>query len=151
MILDNLQNLYKYAGICHGIAAAAAFLKAMPADMACGKYSIDGEDIYAIVQHYETMHASEVLWECHDKYLDIQYIVSGEETIVWAERDRIENWNTYDEGNDCCVAEANCAGVPLALSDGQFAIFAPQDAHKPRCVRTTPSHITKVVLKVRYR
>lgn len=149
MILDNLQNLYKYAGICHGIAVAEAFLKALPADIACGKYPIDGEDIYAVVQRYETMDASELLWECHDKYWDIQYVVAGKETILWAERDMIGNWNAYDEANDCRVAHTNCTGVPLTLSNGQFAIFAPQDAHKPKCVTDTPSHMVKVVVKIR--
>lgn len=149
MILDNLQNLHKYDAMCNGIAVADAFLKTLPPDIACGKYPIDGDNVYAVVQRYETMNASDVLWECHDKYWDIQYVVSGHETIAWEERGMIENWKEYDEANDCRVAETKSIGVPLTLSNGQFAIFAPQDAHKPRCVSEIPSHVVKVVVKVR--
>ncbi|WP_369461599.1 YhcH/YjgK/YiaL family protein [Thermoclostridium stercorarium] len=47
-----------------------------------GRYEIDGNDVYALVQSYTTLPSDQCKWESHDKYIDIQYIVRGKEIIA---------------------------------------------------------------------
>ncbi len=48
-----------------------------------GRYEIDGDNIYAIVQDYQTKSQSEGKWEAHKKYIDIQCVIKGKEKIGW--------------------------------------------------------------------
>jgi YhcH/YjgK/YiaL family protein len=50
--------------------------------MADGKYTI-ADGITANVQRYETKPVAECRPESHEKYVDIQYIVEGEEYMGW--------------------------------------------------------------------
>lgn len=149
MIVDNLRNLHRYETLCRGIRAADAFLGAFSLDIPNGKYPIDGENVYAVVQRYKTLPEAQLLWECHDKYWDIQYIADGCENVLWTERDAIRTWGAYRGESDSRVAEGDFPSVPVTLSVGQFAIFAPQDAHKPKCICGRAADVVKVVVKVR--
>ena len=48
-----------------------------------GRVEIDGDRVFALVQRYETVMTDAPRFEYHRKYIDIQYIVSGEEVIGW--------------------------------------------------------------------
>ena len=149
MILDNVHNLRRYAALHPGINAAAAFLETVTPDTPCGKYVIDGDAVYAVVQRYETAPEAELAWEYHEHYWDIQYIFSGNETILWSERGNVPGWSQYNTQNDTAVSRGDCASVPVRMTPEQFAIFAPQDAHKPKCCTHSTSDVLKVVVKLR--
>ena len=51
--------------------------------LALGKYEICSEDLYVVVQEYETRE--EGLLEVHNKYIDIQCMVEGIEKIYYAQ------------------------------------------------------------------
>lgn len=149
MILDDLKNLRQYNSLFPGMQAAAEFLEKMTAQTPTGRYPIDGTNVYAMVQRYETKPEDTLPWECHDNYLDIQYLFSGQETILWAERNAVPEWGAYSESNDSTVSYGKCTPVPLTLSPGQFAIFTSHDAHKPKCIKDTPAPVVKVVVKMK--
>ena len=44
-----------------------------------GKYQIDNDDIFAIVQEYDTKEEKDCVLEGHHKYIDIQYVIQGVE------------------------------------------------------------------------
>ncbi|MBM2838908.1 MAG: beta-D-galactosidase, partial [Deltaproteobacteria bacterium] len=54
-----------------------------------GRVDIDGDRVFALVQRYETVMTDAPRFEYHRKYIDIQYIVSGEEIIGWAPAERM--------------------------------------------------------------
>ena len=47
----------------------------------CGKYEIDGEQIYVSIQEYETKSYMDCRFETHKRYADIQCILQGKEQI----------------------------------------------------------------------
>lgn len=149
MIVDSLRNLHQYEPLCRGIHAADTFLREFTLDIPSGKYPIDGENVYAVVQRYETLPEAALPWECHDKYWDVQYVAAGRERVLWAEREAVDVWEPYDDANDSRVAGGDYSSISVTLSAGQFAIFMPQDAHKPKCVCDRTSNVVKVVVKVR--
>ena len=54
----------------------------------CGRYDVDDE-LYYMVQEYETSPFSEKKFEIHKEYIDIQYIISGEEAMGFESLDKL--------------------------------------------------------------
>jgi YhcH/YjgK/YiaL family protein len=49
-----------------------------------GRHDIDGDHCFALVQTHETKPVGKALVEAHRKRIDVQFIHSGRETILWA-------------------------------------------------------------------
>jgi hypothetical protein len=45
------------------------------------RYDIDGDNLFAPVSEYMTKNEEDAKYEAHQKYIDIQYVVSGKELI----------------------------------------------------------------------
>lgn len=148
MILDSIVNLRQYESLFPGICAAADFLENLSDQIPVGKHQIIGDRVYAMVQRYETKPKESLLWECHNKYLDIQYIHSGSESILWSERNNVNEWESYNEAKDSMTSHDPHHSTALHLSAGQFAIFLPNDAHKPKCAIDFTMPVMKVVIKI---
>ncbi|RKX47287.1 MAG: YhcH/YjgK/YiaL family protein [Verrucomicrobia bacterium] len=145
MILDTLGNAAKYAGLKIGLSEAFGFLDQPGlAELPDGKHEIAGSRVYAIIAHENGRAVSDGKLEGHRKHIDIQYVISGEESMGWAPREGLVSSVDYDEENDLEFF----AGEPdsiVRIPPGSFAVFLPTDAHLP-LVGDGPIH--KVVVKV---
>ena len=84
MILDTLGNAAKYAGLKAGMAEAFGFLDQLGlAKLPDGKYEITGDRVYAMISHEQGRAVSDGKLEAHRNYLDIQYVISGDESMGW--------------------------------------------------------------------
>jgi YhcH/YjgK/YiaL family protein len=147
MILDLLSNSAMYERLHPGLAPAFGFLRrADIATMAEGRHAIEQDRIYAIVQAYDTKPLAEGFLEIHNRYLDVQFLVSGEELIGYAPLAGQLIQTPYDHARD--IAFLKGPAEPLRVKAGQFAIFFPHDAHMPGRTADAPSHVRKVVVKV---
>ncbi|MBA3052600.1 MAG: YhcH/YjgK/YiaL family protein [Candidatus Omnitrophota bacterium] len=149
MIIDKIANHGLYTGLGGRIALALAYIKETDFSAAApGKYKIDGDVIFAIVQEYSTKDRSECKLEGHFKYTDIQYIVSGAELMgVATLTSQKPVYKNPDE--DYALFESDPAF--FRIDPGMFAIFFPDDLHMP-CVQLERSaRVKKVVVKVRLR
>ena len=45
------------------------------------RYDIDGDNLYATVSEYITKNEEDAKFEAHQKYIDIQYVISGKEIM----------------------------------------------------------------------
>jgi biofilm protein TabA len=87
--------------------------------------------------------------EFHRKYIDVQYMASGEEVIGWASVERVTITAAYDEEKDIAFGTAPLSEVtPLHLSAGQLVVLYPKDAHAPKLAAGKPSQVKKIVVKV---
>ena len=84
MILDTLGNWRKYAWDCERFRKAFGFLESLDPSAADGRYEIDGDAVYCMVQTYETRSRQGHQFEAHRVYADIQYMMKGQESILWA-------------------------------------------------------------------
>ena len=149
MILDLLDH----AVVAHGLGPQfmiglrwlAEFSPATPD----GRYPIDGDNLFALVQSYDTLPAAEKKFESHRVYADIQFIVSGTESILYAPIEQLTAITPYDLEKDFLLYSDPPASTPLLLGPGSFAIFLPHDGHKPCCTAGEICHVKKVVMKVR--
>lgn len=150
MILDKLENSEQYFDLNSNLQKAFKFLRENNFEkLADGKYEIDSDNVFALVQSYTTKNDKENKWEAHQKYIDIQYIARGEETIYWTlVKELTINEDCLSEKDVAFYDEANhCTG--LNLKEGYFSILFPEDAHKPGCIYSKPTEIKKVVVKVK--
>lgn len=149
MIADSISRLRQYATLYPALGQAAEFLEHMDTrHTAPGTYNIDGEKIYAVVQHYQTQPADTLLWEYHKKYIDLQCVLHGEERLDWIDAKHLKNSSPYSPERDCATSSEHCPASSIQLSAGQFALFAAYDAHKPRCMSVSVCDVIKVVIKI---
>jgi len=147
MILDLLANSTAYEKLHPGFSSAFYFLRKTDlATISEGRYAIDGERIYAIVQEYDTKPLAEGFLETHTRYIDIQYLIAGEELIGYAPLTDQAVHTPYD--NDKDISFLKGAADPIRVQQGQFAVFFPHDAHMPGRTAGAPAHVRKVVIKV---
>ena len=100
-----------------------------------------------MVQEYDGK--TDAKMEVHDKYIDLQFIVSGEEKMLWAPREELAIVTPFPEGKDTEILEQGDRPSTLILHAGEFAIFYPNDAHKPSLAVDTPKPIQKIVVKIK--
>jgi YhcH/YjgK/YiaL family protein len=117
--------------------------------MTDGKYEIDGDEVFALVQSYDTVERTEKRFESHRDYLDIQYVAEGREQILCSAVRALRPLTDYDKEKDFTLYADPEEPIILHLQEGDFAVFYPQDGHKPGCAAGASSRIKKVVVKVR--
>jgi YhcH/YjgK/YiaL family protein len=146
MILDTLENYQLYNAINERIAKGFDFLRTTDLDsLSSGKHDIDGDTIFALVQEYQTKPIAECKLESHKKYIDIQYVIRGEEFMGITTQNNqtileqnLEKDYTFYEGTTSLVL----------VSKGMFTIFFPDDLHQPCVQAGSASEVKKVVIKV---
>ncbi|MDR1221154.1 MAG: YhcH/YjgK/YiaL family protein [Treponema sp.] len=111
--------------------------------------AIDGDAIFAQVQEYDTNTENDLLFETHNVYYDLHYIVSGVEYICCASRKKLILKTPYDCNNDSAFYENPVHCRRLLLKAGDAIFIAPTEAHKPRCAWDNPQRVRKIVVKVK--
>jgi len=150
MILDKLENQNLYVNVNSKLKKAFEFLSKNNLDQLIdGRYEIDSDNVYALVQSYTTNKEDNNKWESHQKYIDIQYIVKGNETIIWAPIDQLTIVEEYSEERDVTFYKESIYSSKLNLKDNCFCIFFPEDGHKPCCIFDEPMKIKKIVVKIK--
>ena len=146
MILDVLDNLPQYLLLAKGFEKAAQFL-ARPdlAQLPSGRHEIDGDDVYAMVYRGVGRPREGARLESHRRYMDIQCVLSGLDTIGWIPVSQCErpDGDYIPERDVRFFLDEPVAWLPVR--PGAFAIFFPVDAHMPS-ISAEP--IDKVVIKV---
>jgi len=150
MILDKLENAGVYASISPRLARGLAILSDESlSKKKDGRYEVEGSDIYYTVQRYTTKPASEGRLEAHRIYIDIQFIISGQEMLGYAPLDGLKERAPYDARKDIVFYDLPAGAGMVTLKAGMFAIFFPQDAHAPCLQAAGPENVMKIVVKVR--
>src|SRR5215472_6653728 len=150
MITSTFDQLHWYSIISPNFASAIRY--ALTTDfmaLETGKYEIDGENVFAIVNEYTTKPVSECDPESHREYADIQIMVTGSERFGYAPLTGQRVSTPYNPERDVAfysIAEDELNYI--TLRPGQFIIFFPSDIHQPEVFLSQPQMVRKVVLKV---
>ena len=116
--------------------------------VACGRYDVDDE-LYYMVQEYETKFPNEARYEAHEKYVDIQYIVKGTERMEFADAAKLKVTEAYNPKTDVKFFEEPKVIDASIVEAGDYRIFYPEDAHRPGlCVNHTPAKVKKILAKI---
>jgi biofilm protein TabA len=148
MIIDTLNNASKYSSLNPLYAKAFDFINQNDiATLEDGVIQIEeGLKVIVATTNGKTVEASLAKFECHDKNIDIQVCVNGLETIAWKPREKCESPNgDYNSEKDVRFFN-DTPDMYFQLTDGQFAIFYPEDVHAPMIGE---GEIKKLVFKVK--
>lgn len=146
MIVDVLKNKELYFGVHKNMKPAFDFIeKAVKEDLEVGRYELDGKNLFALVQEYDSK--TDAKWEYHRKYIDIQFIVSGKEIIAWDNIRNVPDGVIYNEEKDIAKFDMN-GGTDIIMEAGYYSILYPQDLHQPGRVYDKVEPIKKIVVKI---
>jgi YhcH/YjgK/YiaL family protein len=147
VIIDHIEQADKYAAIHTGIGQAFQYLQTTDLEMLNpGRYPIDGDRLFAIVETYETKPHDQGRWEAHQRYIDIQYVIAGSEKMGYAQVGDLELTHAYDPEKD--IAWFAGDGSMVTVTAGSFVVFFPEDAHMPGLADEEPATVRKVVVKI---
>ena len=147
MIYDTLSNAKLYAGISDAMAIAMEVLQTTDfAAVAPGSYQVRDGVFYNVME--PTLRpVEEGSWECHRKYIDVQYVLCDGEQILYCPLDRVD-WGEFNDSGDCALAKLQGSWISLPMHPDTFAVFFPGDAHAPTLALDTVKQVKKVVIKV---
>ena len=149
MIFDTISHLPQYLPP-NVWKDMKPFLLRLRPDAQEGKSWLREPEIFAQISSYKTKPANEGRFETHERYADVQILLSGSEIIVVTPRLNLESHTDYDEQNDIRFYKpADEPAVRLAMVPDSFALFFPQDAHCPQLSPYTGTQdVKKVVIKI---
>ncbi len=151
MIKDNLQHINYYNYLTKELQFGLNYISETNfTNIENGKYELAEGKIFAIIQDYKTKPEKEGKFEAHKKYIDIQFIVEGEENIATGQIDDFDICEQYNEEKDVCflTPKNNDSYKFINLKEKEFAIFLPSDVHMPCICVNQPINVKKVVLKI---
>ena len=146
MIFDVLTNADRYEALHPLFPKAFAFLRETDLmALAPGRYPIEGEALFAIIEETDGRARADARLECHRKYIDIQLVLQGTDEMGWKPlcdcREPVAEYSDKRDIRFFFDAPASWVTVPA----GAYCVFFPEDAHAP-LVGT--GSIRKVVLKI---
>lgn len=128
MIKDSIKNAAVYRGLHPGIDTVLTSLLAGEClKWEIGRNEIQGEDVFCLIQEYETKPSGKI--EAHNRYIDVQVVIEGVERIDYMDRALLESNDSFNNDKDIGFFKGN--GDPVAVREGEFAIFFPGDGHAP--------------------
>lgn len=151
MIYDKLKNCAQYAGLSPYFKRAFDYLAAADwAALPVGRYDIDGDNVYLLVQEKRLSPWEQGVWEGHRRYADIQMVIEGAELLGVRTTEGLEIARSYDPQKDALLFRPDAEGIALPLEQGDFAVLFPGDAHRPGILQPGGApNSRRAVLKVR--
>ena len=148
MISDKIENLNRYAAAIPALGAVAGFLaKNDAASLAPGRHEV-ADGVFVNVEEYAPGDNS--LFEAHREYIDLQYLVAGDEEIDVINLGDGVPEKEYSPEIDAsfCRESADAPIAKLFVFAGSFAIFEPRDAHRPG-MKYRADHVKKLIFKIK--
>ena len=148
MVIDKIDNILNYTKLSKYIVYIKEFINTNNLqELDVGKYYIDGDNLFAIVNKYETKPESECFIESHKQFLDLQFILEGEENIAYLCNSILINSKPYDVKEDYSIFECDNLSF-FKLKKGMFVIFFPNEIHMPGVKLNKPKNVKKIVFKI---
>ena len=115
------------------------------------RFELRGEDLIALICDRVTEAKEKKLPEVHRRYAELQYMAEGEELMGYYP-DRGDNVILQDalEAKDTLYFQENPRAEEkmLLMTSGTYAVFFPEDVHRPFCQVDAPARVKKIVIKI---
>jgi YhcH/YjgK/YiaL family protein len=114
-----------------------------------GIYELGQTGWFVNVHGYKTQTREECTWENHTKTIDIQYMIDGAECIDITPVDQLGAPGLFKPESDTQkFAASNLPTSQIVLRPGDFAIFMPGEAHRPKIAVGDRCDLKKLVIKI---
>ncbi|AHF16662.1 YhcH/YjgK/YiaL family protein [Niabella soli] len=148
MVIDTLHNAARYESLHPLFKKALDYMRQTDLlNTAAGTYSVEENTIKAIISEAPGKKQETALekFECHNRFIDIQYVISGTEQMGWKPRPDCKTPNgDYNPEKDVQFFK-EMPDLYFTLHPGQFVIFFPEDVHAPMI---GDGIIKKLVMKI---
>lgn len=112
-----------------------------------GKYEVDDDFYYSVIE-YDTKEMEQCKLESHRKYIDIQYIIEGEEVMKLSDTSALVKETEYDENNDIQFWKKTYNMTELTLKKDSYIVLYSKDAHMGGVNNNEVLKVKKIVGKV---
>lgn len=152
MIVGDLAKWEQEKRAFHpAIAKGIEFLRSNDlAALELGRYEVEGSDLFVLIQEAVTEAKELRRPESHVKYIDIQYLIEGEGEVISAARQSEANVISVNDfaTKDIAFYSSVKDEFDILLRPGMFAVFFPDDVHRPVVAVGQGSRIKKAVVKI---
>lgn len=115
-----------------------------------GKHEL-GNGVYVNVEEYNTKFRCDAKFEAHKKFVDVQFMIEGEEIITIAPVDSLQVVEAYSSEKDIIFfSNKDIRGIDYRLESGKYLVLYPKDAHMPCICLNAIATVKKAVIKIPY-
>ncbi len=120
-----------------------------PATHPAGVHIIETDRAWATISEYTPAEAASGNIESHRRFIDLQYVTSGDEKMGLVKpADAVER-APYNDGRDITFYTSDKVGYHTASPD-RFFLFFPSDIHQPSIRGKSDKQSRKIVIKIEY-
>ena len=154
MFCSSLVNRSQWSSVLSApvFSKSLAWLSQNASFAELGTYHLGQNDWFANVHEYKTKDQELCVWESHRHTIDIQYIISGSEQILWLPTSELEGPTKTFDNIDRQEWKGKHHGPnhpsTIILSAGFFVIFLPNEGHCPMISVGDSALIRKTVIKI---
>ncbi|RJX73660.1 DUF386 domain-containing protein [Vibrio sinensis] len=113
-----------------------------------GRYPLVGDDVFFFVVDDNTQLLNERKSEIHRKYIDVQILLSGEETFGYSEHPFQSIAEDMLENRDLAFSEDIIDEQFVNLNVNDFVIFKVEQPHRPLVATNEPMPVRKAIIKI---
>jgi len=145
MVTASLKDFHRYTNLHPLFPKVEEFLKTYEFGVAGEKIHLEGEKLILIQSIDNARPKEEAFLEAHNRYIDIQICLEGNETMGWRDRSDCKSpKSTFDNEKDIIFYNDQSINY-INVQAGYFAIFFPEDCHAPL---VGEGQIKKIIFKV---
>ncbi len=146
MIIDDIENLNQYYNLNINFNQIEKFLKVNNlSELPQGRYNLIKDYDYVNIDICKAREVKEAKLESHKKYIDLQLLISGSESMGWKPTSTCKQITSPYSAEKDFQFFADEPDIFFNLKIGKFAVFFPEDAHMPLIGTGT---IKKAVFKI---
>lgn len=147
MIYDHIEHVRHYKGLHPNLDLALAVLeKGDFREQELGKYEVAGQNVYYFLQENTLSEEFKEEFEYHRSYVDIHFVISGQEQTSYGCR-LVGEDTEFDQAGDIGFVPSE-KWVDCLLDGNYFAIFLPGEVHQPNQWAGATKTVRKCVFKV---
>ena len=149
MIIGNIHHLELVPYLPTKLKQSIEFVKKIiTQDTPLGKHDIEGNNVFVLVSNDSTEAFEKRRAEYHERYLDIQIVLKGQEGMTFSNLPAGEPTDNWLADKDIAFLPAGEQEQQVILQEGDFVVFYPGEVHKPLCAVGEPAHVRKAVVKM---
>ena len=152
MIVGKLQNAADYRGIHPMLDKALDYLNdEFLNTVGTESTQMDGKNLYATLNLFETQPDEKLFFEAHRDYLDIHVPLAGEERLDIAYTPDLtpDEAASKPENDFYAYTDKDPEHQSVVLRHGTFLVAWPSDAHRCKGQVCGASDVRKVVFKIK--
>ena len=145
MIVCPFKELSRYTAVIPGLEEAMSVMADIT-DLTPRTIPLSGSN-RIIIQSYTSKLPAEGRAEAHREFLDIQYVLEGEECVGWANVDTLTPDGDFVTDSDIGFYKGHVD--LMRIGAGNCYVVFPEDAHMPGIAVAEPKPCVKMVVKLK--